>query len=163
MPLSTEVFRHYETIVLVHPDTSDTERGEAKDRLAGIIEERGGKITRWETWGKRRLAYEVQKQNKAHYLYVNYVSPQTVVAEVERNLRIMEPIILFQTVRLQELVNMDTFDVEEEGKKRTPLFMSDEDIAAAERNYQREHDWAQGNRGEEGDSGPSKDGGRPAV
>lgn len=149
MPLKVEVFRHYELIVLIHPETPDSAQDAAKERVEKIITDRGGKIVRWETWGKRRLAYEIDKQNKAFYHYVNFVAPQTTVAEVERNLRIMESVVLYQTVRLADQIDLETFDFEEEGKKRTPLYMSPEDAAAAERNYQREREWAQGGRSDD--------------
>ena len=144
MPLRAQVFRHYETVVLMHPDTPTVGQDSAKTRMSGVIESAGGKIARWETWGKRRLAFEVQKQNKAHYHYVNFVAPQMTVAELERNLRIMEPILMFQTVKLEDQIDVAAFDFEGEAKKKSPLYLSPEDAAAIERNYQREREWAEG-------------------
>lgn len=137
------VQRHYETVVLIRPDASDTLQNEVRERIQSIIDT-NGRVARWETWGKRKLAYEVQKQNKAWYLYSNFVTTQANIAEIERNLRIMESVMLFQTVRLSDEVELDTFDFDGEAQRKTPLYMSPEEAAAKERSYQREQEWAAG-------------------
>ena len=137
------VQRHYETVVLIRPDASETLQNDVRERLQNIIES-DGRIARWETWGKRKLAYEVQKQNKAWYLYSSFVTTQPNVAEMERNLRLMESVMLFQTIRLSDAVELDTFDFDAEAKERTPLFMTPEEAAAKELSYQREQEWAAG-------------------
>ena len=138
------IFRHYETVVLVRPDQTPVNQEQFRDRIKDLIEGAGGRIARWETWGKRRLAYEIRKQNKAHYLYVNYVAPQLVVAELERNFRIIESVLKYQTVKLSDEVIVDEFDFEAEAQRRTSLYLSPEEAAAIERNYQREQEWAAG-------------------
>ena len=142
------VQRHYETVILIRPDASDTLQNEVRERVQNIIESEG-RVARWETWGKRKLAFEVQKQNKAWYLYSSYVTTQPNIAEMERNLRIMESVMMFQTVRLSDEVALDTFDFDGEAQKLTPLFMTPEEAAAKEASYQREQEWAAGSSRDE--------------
>lgn len=155
------VFRHYEIVILVRPDLADSGREAVKDRAAGIIEEAGGRIARWETWGKRRLAYEIKKQSKAIYLYCSFVTAQSQVAELERNLRIMESVLKYQTVRLADAVLLDAFDFEAEAAVRSTLYMSPEEAAALERSYQRERDWATGSSRIDKEGGEPREDSRP--
>ncbi len=146
MASSAPIFRHYETVILVRPDAAESVKSNVKTRVGEIINNAGGRVARWETWGKRRLAYEIRKQNKAHYLYSNFVSSQDSVYEIERNLRIMEPVLKFQTIRLTDQVDLEAFPFEKEAGARTALYLSPEEAAAIERSYQREREWAEGGR-----------------
>lgn len=155
MPVPS-IQRQYETVILVRPDAAEAVQSTVRQRVGEIISNAGGRVVRWETWGKRRLAYEIAKQNKAFYLYSNYVTSQQAVREIERNLRILEPVLKYQTVRLAEEVDLDTFDFDKIGAERSPLYLSAEEAAAIERSYQREREWAAGGRhSEEGGPGPS--------
>ena len=62
--------RHYEVVFLVHPDQSE-QVGAMIERYRSIIEANGGKIHRLEDWGRRQLAYPIQKLHKAHYVLMN--------------------------------------------------------------------------------------------
>ncbi|MFZ2207908.1 MAG: 30S ribosomal protein S6, partial [Porticoccaceae bacterium] len=62
--------RHYEIVFLVHPDQSE-QVGAMTDRYVGVIEAGGGTIHRREDWGRRPLAYPIQKIHKAHYVLLN--------------------------------------------------------------------------------------------
>lgn len=150
MAQAAPILRHYETVVLVRPEVTEQGQETIRQRVRDIVAAGNGVEVRWETWGKRKLAYEIDKQNKAIYLYANFVASQASVLEIERNLRIMENVMKYQTIRLSEALDLNTFDVEGERKKRTALYLTPEEAAAAERNWQREHDWALGHR-EEGE------------
>jgi len=132
MPHVSAIIRHYELVILLRPDTSDSAQATARELVDGIVGKFGGQTIRWESWGKRRLAYSIEKVNRAIYLYCNFLCEQAAVVEIERNLRISESIIRYQTVRLSEQVDMSTFSVEAEAAKKSPLYMSPEDISAAE-------------------------------
>lgn len=142
MPLGQPLYRHYETVFLVRPESAEGEIENIKKRISDVIEAGKGKVCRWENWGKRKLAYELQKQQKANYLYVNFVTIQHSVFEIERNLRIMEQVMQHQTVQLQKTIDLDKFDFEGEAKKRTPLFLTPEEAAAMERQYREA--WGEG-------------------
>jgi len=149
--------RHYETVYLVRPDTLDPELETIKKRLSDVIEHGKGKVCRWENWGKRKLAFEINKQQKANYFYVSFVTQQDAVFEVDRNLRIIEAVLQFQTVRLDENVDIEKFDFEGEAKKRTPLFLTPEEAAAMEKAYRDA--WGEaGGFGDDDDAGGDDDG-----
>jgi len=85
--------RDYELIIIIHPDLDDEAINQAHDRIRGWIEESGGKINSVDNWGKRRLAYEIQKQNEGIYYLLNVNMKTESIAELERNLKILEPVM----------------------------------------------------------------------
>ncbi len=92
--------REFETIYILRPGSSNEDVAEVNGRVKGIIEERGGKVIKVDNWGKRRLAYEVRKERKGIYLYWQYLAGHGVVEEVERNMRMLDNVIRFMTVKL---------------------------------------------------------------
>lgn len=85
--------RDYELIVIIHPDLDDEAIDQAHDRIRGWIEESGGTIEKVDNWGKRRLAYEIQKQNEGIYYLININTNPESIVDLERNLKILEPIM----------------------------------------------------------------------
>lgn len=84
--------RHYEIVFLVHPDQSDQVQAMV-DRYRTIIEEDGGKIHRLEDWGRRQLAYPINKIHKAHYVLMNVECTQTVLDEIQSAFRFNDAVI----------------------------------------------------------------------
>jgi len=72
--------RHYEIVLLIHPDQSEQVPA-MLERYKGMITAGGGKIHRVEDWGRRQLAYQINKLSKAHYLCVNIEADQAVMGE----------------------------------------------------------------------------------
>ena len=84
--------RHYEIVFLVHPDQSDQVPGMI-ERYKGEIEKTGGKIYRLEDWGRRQLAYPIQKLHKAHYVLMNVEAEQEAIDNIENNFRFNDAVI----------------------------------------------------------------------
>jgi len=84
--------RHYEVVFLVHPDQSEQVPGMI-DRYSNLIESKGGKIHRLEDWGRRQLAYPVNKIYKAHYVLMNIECDQGVRDELESAFRFNDAVI----------------------------------------------------------------------
>ena len=84
--------RHYEIILLIHPDQSEQVPA-MLERYKGLITAGGGKIHRVEDWGRRQLAYQINKLNKAHYLCVNIEAEQTVMAELEHAFKFNDAVL----------------------------------------------------------------------
>jgi len=97
--------REYETVYVLRPNTLNDGVAEVNAKVKGVIEGMGGKIIKVDNWGKRRLAYEVAKERKGIYLYWRYLATSGVVEETERNLRMLDSVIRFLTVRVDENVN----------------------------------------------------------
>src|SRR3954466_13949063 len=98
--------REYETIYILRPNTANEGVAEVNARIRGIIEGMGGKIIKVDNWGKRRLAYEVAKERKGIYLYWQYLAQPGVVEETERNLRMLDSVIRYLTVKVDEDVDV---------------------------------------------------------
>lgn len=94
--------RRYETIFIVNPDLGDDDAKGLTEKVTAIIEKAGGQVEKAEDWGTRKLAYEVQKKSRGRYIYVKYFGKPDLVAEIERNLRIYEGVIKYQTVQIEE-------------------------------------------------------------
>jgi small subunit ribosomal protein S6 len=95
--------RQYETTIILNPSLDESERNKVKERVVGIITEQfGGEILKADDWGRRQLAYPIAKESQGYYLYWRYMAPGNCVAELERILRILDAVVKFLTVRLED-------------------------------------------------------------
>ena len=97
---SAQPFRHYETIYVLAPNSPTAASKKVSGRVEEIVAKEGGKLTRVENWGHRKLAYPVRKFTRGVYVYVQYQGRGRIVTELERNLRILEGVLKFQTIKL---------------------------------------------------------------
>ncbi len=104
--------REYETIYILRPNTPNEGVAEVNTRIKGVIEGMGGKIIKVDNWGKRRLAYEVAKERKGIYLYWQYLAQPGVVEETERNLKMLDNVIRFLTIKVDENVDVAARPIE---------------------------------------------------
>ncbi len=107
-PLPVHRAREYETIFIIHPETPSDTIDQIAERITDVIARLNGKLLKAENWGKRRLAYTVKKQQSGYYVYVRYLGYSDMVHEVERNLRMLEPVIKHITVKVEEDVNPES-------------------------------------------------------
>ena len=98
--------REYETIYILRPNTPNEGVAEVNTRIKNVIEGMGGKIIKVDNWGKRRLAYEVAKERKGIYLYWLYLAQPGIVEETERNLRMLDSVIRYLTVKVDENIDV---------------------------------------------------------
>lgn len=95
--------RNYEIVFLVHPDQSDQVPGMI-ERYKSEIEKTGGKVHRLENWGRRQLAYPIQKLHKAHYVLMNIEASQEAIDAIEENFRYNDAVIRNLVLRTEEPV-----------------------------------------------------------
>ena len=95
--------RHYEIVFLVHPDQSE-QVGGMVERYTKLIEEDGGKIHRLEDWGRRQLAYPIDKIHKAHYIMLNVECSAKALEELTENFRYNDAVIRNMVIRRDEAV-----------------------------------------------------------
>jgi len=104
--------RRYETIFITHADFPDDEIQNITDRYKSIIESLKGVVVKVEKWGKRKLAYEIQKHSKGYYVLIDFVGKVDVVNELERNFKIDDKILKFMTVKTHDKVDMQAIEKE---------------------------------------------------
>ncbi|OBX06726.1 30S ribosomal protein S6 [Gallibacterium salpingitidis] len=95
--------RHYEIVFMVHPDQSEQVPG-MMERYTGSVKEAGGQIHRLEDWGRRQLAYPINKLHKAHYVLMNVEAPQEVIDELETTFRYNDAILRNVIIRTKHAV-----------------------------------------------------------
>ena len=89
--------RHYEIVFIVHPDQSEQVPAMV-ERYKALIAAKGGQIHRMEDWGRRQLAYTIQKMHKAHYLLMNIEIDQETLDELEHGFRFNDAILRHLTI-----------------------------------------------------------------
>ena len=94
--------RRYETLVLLHPDLGEPGAKELAERVKKLIEDQGGTVGQVQEWGLRELAYLIAKQRRAFYVLFEYRSTSKALLEIERNLKLMDRVLRFVSVRQAE-------------------------------------------------------------
>jgi small subunit ribosomal protein S6 len=92
----------YELAIVVTAKIEDEQRAEVVEKCKALIERFGGTVTNVDDWGKKRLAYEVQKMKEAYYYFIQFDAESTVPAEIESRVRIMDNVIRYLVVRQDE-------------------------------------------------------------
>ncbi|EKO3487566.1 30S ribosomal protein S6 [Vibrio fluvialis] len=95
--------RHYEIVFMVHPDQSEQVAGMI-ERYTGSITEAGGKVHRLEDWGRRQLAYPINKLHKAHYVLMNVEADQAVIDELETAFRFNDAVLRNMIMRTKAAI-----------------------------------------------------------
>ena len=92
----------YELTFVVNAKIEDDERAAVVDKCKALIERFGGTITNVDEWGRRRLAYEIQKMKEGFYYIVQFDAPTTAPAEIESRIRIMDNVMRYLVVKREE-------------------------------------------------------------
>lgn len=93
--------RHYEIVFIVHPDQSEQVPAMI-ERYKGIVTSHGGQIHRVEDWGRRQLAYQIEKLVKAHYVCMNVEIDGETLAEIETAFKFNDAILRHLTVKTKK-------------------------------------------------------------
>ncbi|MGD9660649.1 MAG: 30S ribosomal protein S6 [Porticoccaceae bacterium] len=109
--------RHYEIVFMVHPDQSEQVPGMI-DRYSKIVEAGSGKIHRLEDWGRRHLAYPIQKIHKAHYVLMNIECGQDVLDELSSNFRYNDAVLRNLVIKCDEAETGETLIMKAERADR---------------------------------------------
>ena len=125
-PLPKHRAREYETIFIMHPESTSTTIDKVADRCKEVVGRLEGKLLKAENWGRRRLAYPVKKNKKGIYVYVRYLGYQEMVRELERNLRLLDPVIKYLTVKVDEDVNPEARPVNTDDISFLPKYEDEE-------------------------------------
>lgn len=91
----------YELAVVVNAKIEDDARADVIEKVKALITRFGGNVTDIDEWGKKRLAYEIQKMHEAYYYFIQFESDSVCPNEVEAHIRIMEPVIRYLCVKTE--------------------------------------------------------------
>jgi small subunit ribosomal protein S6 len=105
--------RHYEIVFIVHPDQSEQVPAMI-ERYKTLVTGRNGVIHRLEDWGRRQLAYPIQKVHKAHYVLMNIESDSETVAELENAFRFNDAVLRHLTIQVKTAVTTPSPMMKEE-------------------------------------------------
>jgi len=112
--------RHYEIVFIVHPDQSEQVPAMI-ERYKSIVTGRAGQIHRLEDWGRRQLAYPIQKVHKAHYVLMNIECDQESLDELEHAFKFNDAVLRHLTVKMKKGVNTPSpMMKEEKARSLTP-------------------------------------------
>lgn len=123
--------RHYEIVFMVHPDQSEQVPGMI-ERYTGSIKEAGGQIHRLEDWGRRQLAYPINKLHKAHYVLMNVEAPQEVIDELETTFRYNDAVLRNVIIRTKHAVTEASPMVKARDERKSLAEVENNDFEDAE-------------------------------
>ena len=104
--------REYETIYVLRTTVDPDEADRIATRVREVIAGRGAKLLRVDNWGRRRLAYNIGKHSRGVFVLVRYVGEGDLVAELERNLRLIDDVVRHQTVVVKQRVRVEDYNPE---------------------------------------------------
>ena len=94
--------RNYELSVVLVPTLNEEDRVAALEKVKELIVRFGGEITNVDDWGKRKLAYEIEKQREGFYYFIQFNAETSAPAEIESRIRIMETVLRYLIVSLED-------------------------------------------------------------
>jgi len=109
--------RHYEIVFLVHPDQSEQVPAMI-ERYTASIENNGGQVHRLEDWGRRQMAYSINKIHKAHYVLMNIECDQETLSELTTNFRYNDAVLRNMVINMNEAVSDESPIVKSEKESR---------------------------------------------
>ena len=128
--------REYETIYIMQPSVDPDEADRVAARIKDIVETRKGKLLKIDNWGKRKLAYPINKSSRGVFVFLKYLGFEDMVAEIERNLRLLDSVVRYQTVLMNRDVKQDTYAIDPadlEFRRLEVSEESDEELGVAQR------------------------------
>jgi small subunit ribosomal protein S6 len=93
------VLRHYEIMVILDPDLEERTVAPSLETYLNVIRNSGGSVEKLDVWGRRRLAYEIQKKSEGIYAVIDLQAEPAAVAELERQMRLNESILRTKVIR----------------------------------------------------------------
>ena len=122
--------RHYEIVFIVHPDQSEQVPAMV-ERYKALVATHGGQVHRLEDWGRRQLAYPIQKLHKAHYVLMNIECNGEVLAELEHGFKFNDAVLRHLTIKMKRAVTEPSPMMKEE-KSKSMMEVREEVVASVD-------------------------------
>lgn len=128
--------RMYETIFIADPDLQDESRNTLFEKFKGILGQEGGILANFDDWGNRKLAYEIARKSRGHYVCMTYGGTGPLVAELERTFRLDDKIMKYMTILLEKEIDPEALqlhiDAEATAKSEADATKANADAEAAQ-------------------------------
>jgi small subunit ribosomal protein S6 len=128
----------YETVFIMNPDLSEEQHKPLFDKLTGLVADGQGLFVNLDNWGRKKLAYEVKKQTRGHYVLLDFCGDGTLVKEIERNLRLDDRVLKYMSVVKEKPVDPDIVRAEIEAAEEAKAAKEEEAQRAAEATAEKE-------------------------
>ncbi len=119
--------RAYEMIYILRPSVHPDEADRIAARFSEIVTNLKGKLVNLSNWGRRRLAYPIKKESRGVFVYARFLGYEDLVSELERNLRLIDAVLRYQTILLKAQVDMDEIIVDPADIEFQRLEIADDD------------------------------------
>lgn len=123
----TRKSREYETIYILRPDIDPDSADRVATRVSDVIGRLDGRLVKVDIWGKRKLAYPVHRHTRGVFVFLKYLGHSGLVAEIERNLRMLDQVIKYQTIVMRGDVDAASVEVDPEDVKFRRLEVTEEE------------------------------------
>ncbi len=117
--------RKYETTVIAHPSLSQEERQPLFDKLTKLLSDGKGLLIKLDEWGQKRLAYEIKKQTRGYYVFLEFCGDGALVKELERNMRLDDQVLKYMTICTAQEIDEEKVKAEIEASKQQEKAQSD--------------------------------------
>lgn len=108
----------YENAVILNPSLNEEEVKSAIDKISDLIKNSGGRVLKIDSWGKRKLAYELNKQKMGFYVFFLFEAPSSLIKKIEDYFKVFDPVIKFMVIKLDKTqiaaLPKEIFNVSEE-------------------------------------------------
>jgi small subunit ribosomal protein S6 len=149
--------REYELVYVVQPDATPEKEKDLQSRVGDLVTQSGGITLLWDDWGKRKLAYEIKKYQKGHYMLVNFLGDGKAIPELERMLRLDAEVLRYLTVKVADHVADVTQRIAEAKKEEAERARKREERERLEAERAAREGTERRDEGDEGDERPRRD------
>jgi small subunit ribosomal protein S6 len=132
--------KRYETVVIIDPDLSKEAEAPILERVNDLIPQFNGVLIETDDWGTKKLAYDIKKKNRGHYVRLDFCGDGALVQEMERFFRIDDKVMKFMTVLLNEDADLDTIQAEMAEKEAKRVQAADNASESAQESAASEDD-----------------------
>ncbi len=152
-----EKWRRYETLMIFDPDLGPDGTEELVQKSRDFVTQGEGRVLKTERWGVREMAFEVKGRRKGYYLLLEYAGVPQVASEMDRRLNLIDTVVKYQTIKLEEAVDPESLPEPVEISTETAVPAAPE-VAATKPDSDEDDDDGNGDDGDNDDSDDEEEG-----
>lgn len=117
----------YETLFIINPDLDESAINNAIEAVQEVITGGGGKVLKVDIWGRRQLAYMIQKKTDGYYVLIYFEAPATLISEMNRRYKLADAVMRYLVIQLNKVQIAEVFDEESAAKRAAREQLGDDD------------------------------------